>query len=348
MNWITSDLFELEIYGIVETVPFLNFLFHDSIECLLYSSSTMSLDRIKTMAKKKQKSFQKELKEQKEKVEKKSVVDGKTVFHDQLTTTNRIGFCLVSYILFFAGSISCLILGLAGTEKSGSGEVKIIGIANMIVHLLFFALIVINVSVFGIMTIKAIFILLILLPLVILIVGLFQKSVYGTTLKTLALVMIIPHYAVIGLVNPSVLWDKGRENEIIVKANTNAINNAVGKFEYERKAYPAGLNDLVDASFLKSIPVNPFTSQVTRNIKFGEKPSAGEITYLPIDFDGSYKAYYLFSYGREETSGTDVNNDKVPDHVISLHEGMIPMYDLPEAEYKKLLREKPLLRTLLK
>jgi hypothetical protein len=308
----------------------------------------MSSDRIITMAKKKKKSFQQELKEQKEKTEKKTVIDGKTVFHDELGSTNRIGFCLVSYLLFLAGSISCLILGLAGSEKSGSGEVKVIGITNLIVHFLFLMLIVINVSVFGIIAIKAVFILLILFPIICLIVGFSLRSLYGTTLKTLALVMIIPHYAVIAMVNPSVLWDKGRENEIIVKANTKVIYNAVEKYAYERKAYPADLTDLLESTFLKSVPQNPFTSRETRDIEFGEKPSAGEITYLPVYFDGSNKAFYLLCYGREETPGADVNNDEVPDHVIDQYEGMLPMYDLPEAEYKKLLREKPLLRTLLK
>lgn len=300
------------------------------------------------MAKKKKKSFQQELKEKQEKIEKKSVIDGKVVFHDELEKSNRIGFCLVSYLLFFAGSISCLILGLAGTEKTGSGEVKVIGITNLIVHLLFLTLIAINVSVLGIIAVKIVFILLILYPLICLIVGFCIRSLYGTTLKTLALVMIIPHYIVIGLVNPSVLWDKGRENEIIVKANTKVIYSAVEKFAYERKAYPADLTDLLESTFLKSVPQNPFTSRETRDIEFGEKPSAGEITYLPVDFDGSIKAYYLFVYGREETPGVDVTGDKIPDHVIDLYEGMLPMYDLPEEEYKKLLREKPLLRTLLK
>ena len=82
----------------------------------------------KSKKKKNKKSFQQELRER----QPKPVPERGTqqiVIKDDLDTSTRIGFILMSYLLFIVGSFACVIIGFAGRDKRGSSEVIIIGLS---------------------------------------------------------------------------------------------------------------------------------------------------------------------------------------------------------------------------
>jgi hypothetical protein len=268
---------------------------------------------------------------------------------DYLDTQTRIGFILIGYILFLAGSIGCSILGVAGAEKKGSSEVKIIGLTLLVCHILFVALLFIDAAKTGILPIKIIFIILAVYPVLLIILGFAGlKTFWGNTVRTVGLIIIIPQLIAITIINPSVVWDQVRGNEILTQANLRIIKASLQKYEQKHDGtFPSDISSLVSEQVARKTPTNPFNGLEMKSIMFGDSDYQGNFSYLPVTAENKIVGYYLLAYGSERNPGKDVNGDSVPDHVISVIQGLGGTEKMTPDQYQKTVRDFPPLQTLL-
>jgi type II secretory pathway pseudopilin PulG len=146
---------------------------------------------------------------------------------------------------------------------------------------------------------------------------------------------ICPCLAAIALPNYIKARDKAMEAE--VKANAHTIQIALERYCTDQSGYyPPDTDSLLQYGYMNSFPENPFTKDITKDIKFGTEPNAGELTYIPVkdDQDKIY-GYYLFAYGCERTDGVDVDEDGVRDHVIIVLSTPSSIYNYNESEFPK-------------
>jgi len=272
---------------------------------------------------------------------------------DILTKGTRIGMIVVGYCLFIIGSLSALIVGYAGQHKKGSSEVIIIGWVLVIVHAMFFSLLVINPAVVGIRPIKVIYEILIIYPFLCFIPGFIgYKKWWGNTFRITGLVLAIPHYlALATIANPGVVWDNAKANEIITKANVRIIQKQLERYSQQNDGiYPPDITSMVQSGFIKAIPNNPFiTPQAPmQGISFGQTPFEGNFTYVPVNIDGRISAYYLLGYGAATNAGEDVDKDGMPDHVIVVLDGVGVSIKMTVEQIQKLVERVPSIDKLLK
>ena len=270
---------------------------------------------------------------------------------DYLDTGTRIGFILMGYVLFIAGSIGCLIMGFAGTEKKGSYEVKLIGGFILFIHICFLILLSMDAAKTGILPIKGLLVLTMAIPVIYIIVGLAGiKTHWGNTLKTIGVTILIPHVIAFIIINPSVIWDSTRANEIVTKANINLLKSSFEKYGRQHDGtFPQTSSGFITDKVIKSLPLNPFTNgNPMADIKFGDESFPGNFTYLPVTIDGKIKGFYLLGYGSPETPGEDVDRDGNPDHVIATVKVIGGLDKMSSQEYNKITEEFPTLELTIK
>jgi len=278
------------------------------------------------------------------------VVEKKSRASDELTKGTRIGMVIMGYILFMIGSISALVIGYTGIEKRGAREVIIIGWILLVTHLSFLSWMIINPAKSGVIPLKIAIIVLLAIPIVVFLAGLTGwKKWWGRTLRITAMALVIPHYIVIGIINPNILWDKNKENETLAKAYFHQIR--VGLDSYGGKhdgVYPPDIETLVSDQDLNGVPINPFLESPMLNVPFGDRNFEGNFSYLPVNVDGTIRAYYLVGYGSVTTSGRDINRDGNPDHVAIVYSSIgIPKGMTPD-QYDAMVKKIPPIETLLK
>jgi len=66
-----------------------------------------------------------------------------------------------------------------------------------------------------------------------------------------------------------------RAKEAVLKENLFQIRDAINKYYFDKKKYPAGIEDLVSSRYLRDIPENPFTRKREWEPVFNE-PLPGE------------------------------------------------------------------------
>lgn len=99
------------------------------------------------------------------------------------------------------------------------------------------------------------------------------------------------------------------------KSNTHDIQIALNEYNIDTHGYPEDIQFLVDKGYLKEMPMNAFTGNLMRNVEFGSNDYAGNFTYLTHIVDGEVNGYYLLGYAGNMSSGKDVNEDGIGDHV---------------------------------
>ena len=107
-----------------------------------------------------------------------------------------------------------------------------------------------------------------------------------------------------------------------VKIKLYEIQRGVETYSvHHNRLYPLDVQLVIEEGFMDGFPVNPFTHQPMREIAFGETPSDGEFTYIPVIIDNKVQGYYLFCYGEAKKRHPpdkwhlDVDRDGVDDHV---------------------------------
>ncbi len=66
-----------------------------------------------------------------------------------------------------------------------------------------------------------------------------------------------------------------RAREAVLKENLFQVRDAINKYFYDRKKYPAGLEDLVSARYLRDVPVDPVLRKKEWRLVLAE-PQEGE------------------------------------------------------------------------
>ncbi|MBU1022871.1 hypothetical protein KKB99_01180 [bacterium] len=275
---------------------------------------------------KKKKSFQQELREKQPKPE---ISSGskQVVFKDDLDPKTRRGFILMSYLLFFVGSLGCIIVGYAGRDKRGSSEVIIIGWISFISHVLILSLYLLNVNPSNGIPLIVPFVALAIIPLGCIIAGLAsRKSAWAVCVKTIGMILIIPQFMILGYAASKITWDETGRKEIQVKNNIRRIYNTLESYAYENeKHYPENIQMLIDEKYLKEFPVNALSEAngQMQNVEFGSSGIDGNFTYFPVIEKGEVISCYLIGYGANRDSSSnakspylDVDGDGSHDNVL--------------------------------
>jgi competence protein ComGC len=132
----------------------------------------------------------------------------------------------------------------------------------------------------------------------------------------LSIIMLFIHLLALVIIYPSYSSIEYKSKERLVKDNTHLIENSVNNYLLDKNTLPLGVEELINTGYLDSMPMNPFTKNVTKIIKFKEPDYPGNITYIPV-FQGSLSnCYYLLAYGGNRTMGEDVDQDGNSDHII--------------------------------
>ncbi len=280
----------------------------------------------KSKKKKKKKSFQQELREKQSKpvAEKEPQ---QVVLKDDLNTGTRIGFILMSYLLFIVGSFACVIIGYAGREKRGSGEVIIIGWSALFLHafliLCYFANTKPSIGIAPILPIA----ILAAFPIICVIVGIVVRNhSWAVVVKTIGLTLIIPHFIVLAIIIPRIAWDETERKEIQVKNNILTIQNALERYAYENEnQYPDDIQILISGNYLQNFPDNPLSDKKVPmlEIDFTSTDNEGNFTYLPVITKGKTVRYYLIGYGANNQELSlkpdyykDIDGDGTHDNVV--------------------------------
>ena len=280
---------------------------------------------------KKKKSFQQELRE-KQKQPETTTTAKPVVLADDLDSGTRIGFILMSYLLFIVGSIGCLILGFAGRDKRGSIEVIIIGFSTVFLQAFIILCYVVNTKPStGIPPIVPIAILA-AFPIICIITGFAARNQsWSAVVKTIGLTLLIPHYIALGVIIPRMAWDEIERKEIQVKNNVRTIQNAVDRYGYENKdQYPDDIQMLIDKNYMKKLPDNPLSDDNVpmRNMDFISSGKEGNFSYIAVISKGKTINYYLIGYGANNQELSlkpdyykDVDKDGTHDNVVIILSG---------------------------
>ena len=82
----------------------------------------------------------------------------------------------------------------------------------------------------------------------------------GFTLIELLVVMAAVAL-LLGVAAPRYIEHVDRAREAALRSNLAALRDAIDRFQADRGAYPAKLQDLVDGRYLRAVPVDPFTER---------------------------------------------------------------------------------------
>ena len=281
--------------------------------------------------KKKKKSFQQEIREKQKQTETAASTEP-VILADDLDSGTRIGFILMSYLLFIVGSIGCLIMGFAGRDRRGSGEVLIIGFSAVFLHAFIILCYYVNTKPsIGIPPIVPIAILA-AFPVICIIAGFATRNQsWSAVVKTIGLALLIPHYIALAAIIPRMAWDEIERKEIQVKNNVLTIQNAVDHYAYENEnQYPDDIQTLIDKGYMKIFPGNPLSDDNVpmREIEFTSSGKEGNFSYIAVTSKGETINYYLIGYGanNQEFSSKpdyykDVDKDGTHDNVVIVLKG---------------------------
>jgi general secretion pathway protein G len=87
-----------------------------------------------------------------------------------------------------------------------------------------------------------------------------QRGESGFTLVELMIVMtIIGLLAAIAI--PNYIRSVNKAKEAVLKEDLHVIRNAIDSYTVDKEKAPQGLDDLVQAGYLKTIPVDPMSSR---------------------------------------------------------------------------------------
>jgi general secretion pathway protein G len=75
------------------------------------------------------------------------------------------------------------------------------------------------------------------------------------------LVVLAAIALLLSVVAPRYVHHVDRAREAALRSNLAALRDAIDKFHADRDAYPDKLTDLVDARYLRSVPVDPVTER---------------------------------------------------------------------------------------
>lgn len=294
----------------------------------------------KSQKKKKKKSFQQEIRDK----QPKPVLETESqpvVFKDDLDNGTRIGFVLMSYLLFIVGSIGCVLMGYAGKDKRGSSEVIIIGWSALLIHALFMLTYYSNTQPsIGITPLIPIAILAVF-PVICIIAGFAGGSrAWAVVVKTIGLTLLIPNCVVLAMIFPKIAWDEIERKEIQVKNNIYTIQDALENYAYENEnQYPDDIQILINEDYLKKLPDNPLFDISTPMVEIDFKSSGkeGNFSYLPVITKGKTVRYYLVGYGANNQELAlkpdyyeDIDGDGVHDNVVITIGGSVDdLSDLP-------------------
>jgi general secretion pathway protein G len=78
-----------------------------------------------------------------------------------------------------------------------------------------------------------------------------------TLIEVLIVVTIIG--ILVAILVPQYKYSVLRAKEAVLKENLFQIRDAINKYTFDKKKYPAGLEDLVSARYLRDIPMDPIT-----------------------------------------------------------------------------------------
>lgn len=87
-----------------------------------------------------------------------------------------------------------------------------------------------------------------------------MRSRRGFTLIEL-LVVLAAIALLLSIAAPRYLEHVDRAREAALRSNLAALRDAIDRFQADRGAYPAKLQDLVDARYLRVVPLDPFTER---------------------------------------------------------------------------------------
>lgn len=281
--------------------------------------------------KKKKKSFQQEIREKQKQTETTTTTEPVILAND-LDTGTRIGFILMSYLLFIAGSIGCLIMGFAGRERRGSSEVLIIGFSAVFLHAFFMLCYYVNTKPsIGIPPIVPIAILA-AFPVIFIIAGFAGRNQsWSAVIKTIGLALFIPHYIALALLIPRMAWDEIERKETQIKNNVLTIQNAIDRYAYENEnQFPDDIQTLIDKNYMKKLPGNPLSDGKVpmRDIEFTSSGKEGNFSYFAVTNKGKTTNYYLIGYGANNPEYSskpdyykDVDKDGTHDNVVVVLNG---------------------------
>lgn len=120
-------------------------------------------------------------------------------------------------------------------------------------------------------------------------------------------------------------WYSGYSEREEAKRRAHEIQIAVERWGVDAQGgVPATLDELVQQGYLESVPINPYTKRALRCIPWGDPPSAGDVTYLPVFTAGNdqhYGGYVLIVYGPRCYAGEDIDGDGTKDQVLACLSG---------------------------
>jgi general secretion pathway protein G len=93
-----------------------------------------------------------------------------------------------------------------------------------------------------------------------------------TLIELVVVVTIVGILAGIALVNVRGAQRKAAEN--VLRANLTNMRKAIDDFYADKQRYPASLQELVDAKYIRSLPKDPITKSETTWIEITEQPDA--------------------------------------------------------------------------
>jgi hypothetical protein len=156
-------------------------------------------------------------------------------------------------------------------------------------------------------------------PLVAIVVGAVNnRKIGGGALVGVGAVVILLDYfiPVMFIAAPNFEKIKLKAKEAETKQNLHSIQLSLERYATDNKAlYPDSIAKLKSEGYLFT-PPNTVTGKEMREVKFGEQPSIGEFTYVPVSVKGKTTGYYLLAYGFDDPLSEDVNGDGKHDNVI--------------------------------
>lgn len=88
-----------------------------------------------------------------------------------------------------------------------------------------------------------------------------DRTLRGFTLIEL-LVVLAAVGLLLGIVAPRYLQHVDQAREVTLKHNLAGVRDSIDKFYADRGRYPANLQELVQANYLRALPIDPLTNRV--------------------------------------------------------------------------------------
>ena len=102
-----------------------------------------------------------------------------------------------------------------------------------------------------------------------------------------------------------------------LKSNTHAIQIVMERYWADNCVYPEDPHLIESTGYLISSQLtNPFTDNPMELTTYDPDNYYSSIGYIPLVLEGHAFAYFIVTFGPQETPGKDINADGLPDHVI--------------------------------